>query len=267
MTKNYDSYADVSAEELRELFLNDTINTDLMGLDEYERLFGYETDRNEPQGNVLVFCSNGLNQYEKYSRFDHIKPDFNKIVERYEREKRARRRSPKRIITVAAAIAASFALVLTVTAAALGHNIFDLIWSAIDSPNGKSGDESINADFGNIRFYNSVAEMLETENLSILYPSVLPMGYVFTNFEVTDFESDLMIRMLCSEPYVSFTVRIGANNQISDTPYETNGIKYNINDLGEGMYTAEWKHNGDYYTIDVNNRDVISEIIENLKER
>ena len=42
MTKNYDSYADVSAEELRELFLNDAINTDLMGLDEYERLFGYE---------------------------------------------------------------------------------------------------------------------------------------------------------------------------------------------------------------------------------
>jgi len=60
------NYKEISAQELREMLLNNTLDVDLMDLEEYEKLFGYEIELDEPSGVVLSFCNKGLERYEYY---------------------------------------------------------------------------------------------------------------------------------------------------------------------------------------------------------
>jgi hypothetical protein len=254
---------------MRKMFLNGTLNADLMGMEEYERMFDYESDNfNEytMNGDILVFCSNGLNQYEKYNKFDHIKPDLDKIFARFEREQRAQHRAKfrksKRFALIAAVVIGSM-LIATVTAAAMGYNFIDLIRRAVNAPDRSATHGNDNQmNFSDLRFYGSVAELFEVEDISFLYP----VGYEFSNIEVDDFDGDLIVRMSCSDPYISFGVRLGVNVQLDSYSYEMNGIKYRVLEMGGGLYQADFSYNDDYYTIEVGNRDIISEIIENLWE-
>jgi hypothetical protein len=99
-----------------------------------------------------------------------------------------------------------------------------------------------------------------------MYPAVLPAGYIFTNFEVTDFGTELEILVYASDPYIAFRVLVGANMIVNDYSHEANGIKYNVSDLGDGLYQAQWTNGTDYYTIVVSDNAILSEIIKNLKE-
>ena len=75
------SYKNTSAFELRLRFLVGAIDEDLMGLHEYEKLFDYEIDLKNPDGDVLTFCCSGLNRYEPYNRDISTIP-LEKILER-----------------------------------------------------------------------------------------------------------------------------------------------------------------------------------------
>ncbi|MDR2572485.1 MAG: hypothetical protein LBD23_19615, partial [Oscillospiraceae bacterium] len=166
-----------------------------------------------------------------------------------------------------AAIAVITSVFLITVSSALGYSFIELIRSAFSSSEkfatDNDGNEIILAD---TRFYNSIDEMLEAEKLSILFPVNLPHGYNFTDFEITDFNTDLELRIYATNPYIMFIVRIGANNQIESYSYEANGIKYNIVKMDDGLYQAEWNNNEDYYTIAVSDKAILSEIIKNLKE-
>jgi hypothetical protein len=109
-----------------------------------------------------------------------------------------------------------------------------------------------------------MTEMLETENLNILYPAVLPNGYNFNDFEVIDIDGQFEIRALSTEPYITFVVELGITFQIENYKHEENGIKYNVLELGDGLYQAEWIDNEDYYWIVVADEAVLSEIIKKL---
>jgi hypothetical protein len=61
-------------------------------------------------------------------------------------------------------------------------------------------------------------------------------------------------------------VRLGANIIIDSYSYEINGIKFVVVELDDGLYQAVWSYNEDYYTLVVNDREVLSEIIQNLQE-
>jgi hypothetical protein len=161
----------------------------------------------------------------------------------------------------------SLTLALTITVVAFGDNITEFLRSALNieqrTPTDINGDEVVLTD--NIRTYNSMSSMLETENLNILYPTMLPDNYEFTNFEVTNFGADFEVRASAVEPHILYIVRIGADNQISHYDYEINGIKFYIVELDERLYQAGWNHNGDYYTAVVGNRAALLEIVENLR--
>jgi hypothetical protein len=142
-----------------------------------------------------------------------------------------------------------------------------LIRVAFNAPDRTATDDGREARVADgIQSYNSIIEMLEAENFDILYPTILPNGYEFTDFEVDDLgDNQTRIWLGASEPYISFTIRANSDVQIDEYDYEVNGIQYSIFESGNGTYVATWVYNGDYYTIDVSDRAVLSEIIENLR--
>jgi len=150
---------------------------------------------------------------------------------------------------------------------ALGYSsIFDLMRRAVNSPERTAvddiGNESSFTD--GFRTYNSMGELLETENINILFPTRLPDGYEFTNFVVIESGGNFRIQASATEPYIFFIARIRANIEIVDFSYEVGGIRYNILELGDGVYQGEWIIGADYYEVVVDDDSVISEIIKKL---
>jgi hypothetical protein len=171
-----------------------------------------------------------------------------------------------RFLSSVIAVISSF-FIITMTANAFGFNFLSFFWRALNAPD-KTATDSDGRDIfltDDLRAYNSMSEMLEIEGFNILYPSKLPDGYSFTNFEVWNVDTGMVIRAFSFEPHISFEVMIDVNIQINNFSYTENGIEYNIIDMGE-MYQAEWIRNTDYYLIVVSNKTAISEIIKNLKE-
>ena len=295
-------YENLTALELREMFLNGTIDADSMTIEDFEKLFDYETELDvaHMNGDVLKFCSDGLGRFEKYSQDDDIQPppiekalhkhyvrrccekqnqtdsevstleEFH--MENVSMPKRRRFLPLSRFGRIAAMFVAIIAVTLVIghgVAVAMGYdNVLDLIRSAFSSD-----EKSAIADDGNhdmiltdgVRIYSSMSEMLEAENINILYPAELPEGYSFTDFRVTDIDGYFELNAYAEEPFIDFRVEFNSNVQIDDYKYEINGIKYNVFETFEG-YQACWVQDGDYYKIGVSDESTLSEIIENLKE-
>jgi hypothetical protein len=275
------NYGDLSTGELREMCVNGELDADLMSLSDYERLFDYETDLDEPQSSVLVFCSNGLNQHEAYGK--HLpKPSLESVYERHEQmfggksaEPQATPKAKKRqfaptsrwgkLVATFVAVFIGAALLAQGVAYAFGYNLIEMFWNAISNPERFIGDSSGDNEMNftnNTRFYNSMEEMLETENLNILYPARLPGGYVFSDFIVTD-TTRFTIRFLSAEPFLEFTIDIGANVQIENYDYEIDGMKFYIIER-DGLHQAGWSDSGDYYTVVVGDSETLLKIINNL---
>jgi hypothetical protein len=274
------NYGELSTGELRELCVNGELNADLMSLSDYERLFDYETDLDEPQSSVLVFCSNGLNQHEAYGK--HLpKPTLESIFEKHEQmfggktiepEVKKRRFVPTsrwgRIVATIAICVAVGLIALQGVAMAMGYdNFVHMIRSAINSSDGRATNPAIGRETflnDDVRFYDSLEALLEYEYIDVLLPAHLPSGYAFSHFEIDDTSDRLRIILSATEPFISFIVFIGAGFQVEDYTYEINNIKYSIDEVGDNLYQAHWIDGEDYYTIVVSDRAIISEIINNL---
>jgi hypothetical protein len=124
-------YEILSAQEIREMFLNNTLDAEFMNLNEYEKLFGYEMSLDKPSADVLVFCTKNLNQHEKYNR-DIQKPPFEMIEKKFEQKKRQIRKNSafKAIQRIAAAfmITVALAFFAQIVSIALGFDLFGLIY-------------------------------------------------------------------------------------------------------------------------------------------
>ena len=171
---------------------------------------------------------------------------------------------PKRFIIAIAAVFATL-LLITATAAAFGYNFFDYLKQALNSPERKAihldNDEVFLAD--NFRVYDSMQDMIESENLKILYPSSLPAGYDLTNFEVNELDIGLRIRVYSANPFFEFWVEIGINYPVEPL-YKTDIIEYSAFETNDGYFQAEFNYEGDYYTIGVDDESTLLEIINNL---
>ena len=259
------------AEKWREALLNRDFEENLSQSD-YEFLLELESELFEPDIAVLMFCIAGLKQYDKYINLEDIQiysmALFNP-VERWEEKYKNPIRHFNIYRRAIVAIIAIFIILLfaNITAAALGFNLIDFFRNALNSSEksiaDSEGREMILTD--STRFYNSMSELLESENFNILYPVKLPNGYNFTTFEVNRFGDELEIIASSTKPYIEFVVKLGVEVHIIDYFYEENNIKYNILDMND-MCQAYWFSDTDYYWITVSDRAVLSEIIKNLKE-
>jgi hypothetical protein len=125
-------YNNLTALELREMFLNNTLDTDLMNQDDFEKLFGYEIELDEPSADVISFCSNGLNEYEYYGKDIQMPP----LSDIYKKLHRRTRRNRGRAFAKVTQVAASIVLVIALTALlaqrvamALGFDLFGYIFN------------------------------------------------------------------------------------------------------------------------------------------
>ena len=288
-------YNGLSFKELRQMCLDGELEHERMSQRKYEYLMGCEADSHNSEEAIFNFCIEGLKRFEHYKGLEDVEiwgeaiilhskgeyielavmSDYYRLPKESEEQVSEvplteRRRFPKKakraIVAVCAII--SVLAVITVTAAALGYNVLDLIKKALNIPDTTVSDDSGNDMIftGNSRSYNSMTEMLESENLSILYPVELPTGYSFTDYEVVDDGLYFEIKAYATKPHISFIVLIGANFQIDSYGYETNNINYNISELGDGLYKAHWSDNADYYEIVIDDKEILSLIIESLKE-
>jgi hypothetical protein len=269
MEKIYNSYC---YEQLRGDFLYGVLKHEFMTRSAYELLLHNEIQIYIPNTAILQFCADGLKRFGAYKKTNDV-DIIDRVVRRQTRKERREARSIFRTPQRAALAAfATFGLILTVgmTVNAMGYDIIDLsgklvknIFSDKKSTeyNGKSvivADEA--------RIYGSLDEMIETENLNILYPEKLPDGYMFTDFRIVDMGNYIKLRAYASEPFIDFVVKIGADVKIDKYDYETNGIKYNISEMANGMYQAVWSYNNkDCYEIAVRDKADISLIINNFK--
>jgi hypothetical protein len=210
-------------------------------------LLDYESKLDKPNSTVIKFCKSRLNKKSSKAKISF--------------------RIHKRVAVALIAIFTAL-VIATVTAAAMGYNVIDLFfgaWRANESTNTDNDGNQI-IIMGDSRVYNSMSEILGNENLRIFYPTELPLGYSFTNFEIDNSGSQLIVEVTATEPFISFVVMVGANIEIDDYSYEINGMKYNIFEMGDGLYQADFSIGEDYYMIVVDNKTLLSEIIENLKE-
>jgi hypothetical protein len=79
-----EKHGDSTAVDLREMLLNNTLDSESMSFEDYDKLFQYETKSDLPNGQVILFCSTFLSQRNKYSRdvktvsFDELKQRLKK---------------------------------------------------------------------------------------------------------------------------------------------------------------------------------------------
>ena len=243
-----ENYCEFACEKLRELILNGLLEHESMDKAICEALLEYEAKLDNPNKAVVKFCTVRLNK--KQPKANHIFRVHRRVF-----------------VAVIAVIATLF--IATITAAAFGYNILDLAKKALNIPEKTVSDFDGNDVMfsNNTRFYNSMDEMLETENLNILYPVKLPDGYCFTNFEVIKTDIGFDIWAYAAEPYIDFRILVGANINIDHYSHETNGIEYDIVKIDDNLYQAVWSDSEDYYMIVVGDEALLSEIIKNLQER
>ena len=124
------NYENLSAVELRELCLKGELDSATMSLEELEKLFGYESELDDPQAEILIFCSKGFDRFEKY-REDIRKPSLKKIYrEHYAVERKRTTKPAVRALQTAAAIVVILMLTAFTAQAvslALGHNLFEYV--------------------------------------------------------------------------------------------------------------------------------------------
>jgi hypothetical protein len=154
----------------------------------------------------------------------------------------------------------------------MGYNVIELIRNAINSPDRTAiGNNDNEMHFtGDTQLYASMSEMIEgairrADANMIFAPSELPIGYVFTDFEITSYQPFSEVLAYSAEPQIRLRILIGSNLQVERFNYRaTNGIRYNIVETYEGLYQAIWLHGKDYYELVAEDRAELIEMIENM---
>jgi hypothetical protein len=261
-------------ESLRNQILSGELTHSGMNVSVYEYILDNEVLLDEPSAEVIEFCTDGLTKCDEYEGLEPIEIYINAMSRQSETAEssisivKAKRVKPLKRVFVAAVAVIVTLLVITLTAAAFGYNVIDLIREAFKSPDNAviDSDGRLVFSLDDINFYESINEMLESEEVNILFPTQLSVGYEFIDFRVAD-NGGLEIRAYSSEPYLDFRVEIDTN-QVDPGSYthEINNIEYSVFERDDRLYQAWWFYGSDYYTIVADNESVLSEIIENLKE-
>lgn len=96
-------YESVSPDELRELILNEKIDRELMTEEDYRAVLFEESRYDQPNVNIINFCLNGLFDIQKNDIPFPSEEDYEKLIQKYAREK-PKRMKPSKLILIAAVI-------------------------------------------------------------------------------------------------------------------------------------------------------------------
>lgn len=278
----------MSGQELKEM-IDDVIIT-LEDLDNtaLEKILTFETDMlcfGAGDMTTIRRCSELLNKRNDsdvlnkdkiISIIDKVKREHVIIVdEEKTQESKAKVIKRKHIILrkigLVAAVMAVLMSVTVLVAAALGVNIIEYI-SKIARQD--VGAEMVADDFtfyhnGEAKQYSSIEEMIEKENLDIMYPTKWPEGFKVDRVTMYLSERNTnIIQMITNDSNVCIYVEINSketNGSHSDcSVYQHNGVTYYI--FYDNTVYASCYYNGCHYSIQANNYEDIILIIDNMRK-
>ncbi len=118
--------------------------------------------------------------------------------------------------------------------------------------------------------YESMDELIEKENLDILYPTWMPEGVQIANiqkinvsateWQVTFIYSDTKYNIFIRNYYLN-NIEMAANREV----YEYNGVKFFIKKVNDQWYQAYCQHEGFEYSFKSADYDSLIKIINNMK--
>ena len=117
-----------------------------------------------------------------------------------------------------------------------------------------------------IRYYKTIEEMIEAENLDIVYPRSLPDGYIIDEISVTDMGEFKEIRLMSSliqpKKFV-FTIDINRDIKQSENLERIGNIDCYIGE-NNSMFYAVWSIDKNHYRLSCENKNDLISIIKNI---
>lgn len=156
------------------------------------------------------------------------------------------------------------------TASAFGFNVFEYFREVIGLSAGEKVDKGtvtlINR--GEAKEYDSIEELLEAENINILYPSVLPEGIAVKSIRILENGDGKQIILLTNNPQTTvsiYTNKASTGDSFGDCEvYLSNDITFYVNrELNSAYFIFE----NDYYSIQAETYENIIFIIDSLKRK
>lgn len=270
----------LKGQEIKELMVNGKITLKDLDTTALNKLLDYETDMlclDEGDMDLIHACASRLDELNGPAMSDE---EFLAVIKKAEEDyvsgnrnalpaKPVKRRFISKKIWIVAAAIALLAAMVTVTASAFGFNVFEYFKEVIGLPaGGKIDKDTITlVNNGNVEEYDSIEELLLTEKIDILYPSMLPDGIKIKSVSISVGQNGRdIIEFIAndSSTYISVDTNIidDAINDYSEM-LTINGCAYYI---FENEKFAVCYYNDCYYYISSDTYENLIIIIENMRE-
>lgn len=274
MERNYD---ELSAEEMRELILQDKLNHNFMSEEDYIAVLDYEAFLGAPNEKTLDFCYAGLTLNEKYRDIE-IPFNINTLIDEFENRNNVRKGNktkPVRIIRLLVSIIAAIIVLMLSTqliGMAFGFDFFGFIfnWNEKEVV-GVSNLDSVAPD----SFESVITEYTESDKIPDEMKSFSP-DYLFKNYQfdsavcISDFSLKYQFNFTGKEGFLSLTVTDSGN---TDVEKDENTVQENYT-AGNQLYTVFtnmdnyqviWVKDGWFYHLYTQiSLDELKEILNNL---
>lgn len=272
----------LSGQEIKEMIDVGKITLESLGTAALRKLMDYELDMlciGKGDAELICKCSELLDKTDPDPMTSEA---FMNIIEKSKREHitvideaTERNSMPKKrfILKRTALVAAAVLILMTSTAAiagALGFDIYKYISEIVREPEGTeiNVDEFTFYHNGEVKQYASVEEMIENENLDIMYPARLPDGVRINKiYLTTEINGNRIIQIITND------VNVNYNIEFSNAPIESysqeiieyQGIEFHIKH--EEPYSASFLYKNNKYCISATTKEDLILIIENLREK
>lgn len=276
----------MTGQEIKELIADEIITLQELDVPALEKVLDFEIEmicHGNGDMDIMRQCSEILDERSKSDKLNHddILAVINKTKEEQVTIINADNACPsvvapqrkirfvfKRIAIVAAAIIIMMTTTVAI-AAAFGVNIFEYIKNIASEPDGTTVniDEFTFYNAKSTKKYNSIQEMVESENLDIMYPTRLPDGVDIESIRLTDnTNGNNMVQISTNIVSVNIQIELRTSELISyfDKIYENNEVIYYIRTKEACSATCYYKNN--YYYISANTYEDLILIINNMKE-
>ena len=270
----------LSGQEIKEMLNENQIAFCELDVSSLMKVFDYETDMlvlGKGDIELIRKCTELIDEKSLDSiigaeRFDEIADkSFEEnviITDEVDREKPVKRKLWRKVALVAA-ILAVLLVGTTVAAVAFDSNINDYLGDFV------RGDEKV-VEIDGMTFYrnddektySSVEELLEAEDLDILYPTQLPEGVRVTRITTgKNFKGEDDISFYTNDLNVSFKINTSTSGHFIENAntYVHNSITYYI-EQRNSVLVAGAIYNGYLYSVSASSKESLFLIINNLKE-
>lgn len=278
------SLENITGQEIKELIENEIVSLQELDNSALEKVLAFESEmlcHGTGDMNLIRQCSEILDSRSNSDKLNH--GEISEIIDKTKsehitivstdnnRSAVSSRRKPRYVLKRIAIVAAAILVMLTSTVAiagAFGVDLLDYISKIVRQDKGSvivAGDFTF-CNAGESRKYSTFEEMLEKENLDILYPTKLPEGvYIKKVYAFDDTIAEKNVSVTTTDESILISISVQYKEVfVVDRPDEVltvNGIEFFI----MGDY-AMCYHKGNYYSIKADNYDDLILIIKNLKE-